>query len=213
MSWRDWIRTVEIEPAVDAADPAACGVQVGVLLRAGCRVFGISLDEDHAGLPVIAELSPLLRPYGGVFDVELRGDTDPRACAALAAAGADSVTFPFEQTVDLPAVVAAARAHGLQVGVSYSAASDPHTVAAHAADADLVRCPDGELALAERLEAVHTLARALPAGAVVQVAGGVDASNVRAYYEAGARVLVVGGAIFEREDLPRAYRRLVSALA
>jgi pentose-5-phosphate-3-epimerase len=213
MSWRDWIRTVEIEPAVDAADPAACGVQVGVLLRAGCRVFGIALDEEHTALPLISELSPLLRPYGGVFDVALRGDTEPHVCAALAAAGADSVTFPFDQTVDLPALVAAARAHGLQVGISTTAESDPAAVAARAADADLVRCPDGELALAERLEAVHSLARALPAGCVIQVGGGVDASNVRAYYEAGARVLVVGGAIFEREDLPRAYRRLVAALA
>ena len=37
--------------------------------------------------------------------------------------------------------------------------------------------------------------------------------NVREFYEAGARVLVVGAAIFEREALPRAYRRLVQALA
>jgi pentose-5-phosphate-3-epimerase len=109
--------------------------------------------------------------------------------------------------------VRAARAHGLQVGISTTAETDLHAVAAQAADADLVRCPDGELALAERLEAVHTLSRALPAPCVVQVGGGVDASNIRAYYEAGARVLVVGGAIFEREDLPRAYRRLVAALA
>jgi pentose-5-phosphate-3-epimerase len=36
---------------------------------------------------------------------------------------------------------------------------------------------------------------------------------VRELYGAGARVLVVGAAIFEREDLPRAYRRLVQALA
>ena len=38
MRWSEWIRTVEIEPAVDAADPAACGVQVGVLLRAGANI-------------------------------------------------------------------------------------------------------------------------------------------------------------------------------
>jgi pentose-5-phosphate-3-epimerase len=47
----------------------------------------------------------------------------------------------------------------------------------------------------------------------IQVGGGVSHENVRELYEAGARVLVVGTAIFEREDLPRAYRRLIQALA
>jgi pentose-5-phosphate-3-epimerase len=32
-------------------------------------------------------------------------------------------------------------------------------------------------------------------------------------HEAGADLMVAGAAIFSREDLPRAYRRLVQALA
>jgi pentose-5-phosphate-3-epimerase len=36
---------------------------------------------------------------------------------------------------------------------------------------------------------------------------------VRAAHDAGADLLVAGSAIFDREDLPRAYRRLVQALA
>ena len=47
----------------------------------------------------------------------------------------------------------------------------------------------------------------------VQVDGGVKAENVRAAHEAGADLLVVGTGIFGFEDLPRAYRRLVQALA
>jgi ribulose-phosphate 3-epimerase len=47
----------------------------------------------------------------------------------------------------------------------------------------------------------------------VQVDGGVGPDNVRDLYEAGANLLVAGTAIFGREDLPRAYRRLVQALA
>ena len=47
----------------------------------------------------------------------------------------------------------------------------------------------------------------------MQVDGGIDNENVRAAYDAGATLLVAGSAIFSREDLPRAYRRLVQALA
>ena len=36
---------------------------------------------------------------------------------------------------------------------------------------------------------------------------------VRAVYDAGATLIVAGAAIFQREDLQRAYRRLVQALA
>ncbi len=77
--------------------------------------------------------------------------------------------------------------------------------------ADLVRCPRGSLY--EQLKDVSLLVRSLPPGVVIQVGGGITHDNVRELYDAGARLLVVGTAIFEREDLPRAYRRLVQALA
>jgi pentose-5-phosphate-3-epimerase len=46
----------------------------------------------------------------------------------------------------------------------------------------------------------------------VQVDGGINEENVRAAHEAGASLLVSATAIFGREDLPRAYRRLVQAV-
>jgi len=45
------------------------------------------------------------------------------------------------------------------------------------------------------------------------VDGGVSQENIREIYDAGATLLVAASAIFGREDLPRAYRRLVQALA
>ena len=52
----------------------------------------------------------------------------------------------------------------------------------------------------------------LPETVHVQVDGGVGPDNARELYEAGADLLVAGTAIFGREDLPRAYRRLVHTL-
>ena len=39
MGWQRWIRTVEVEPSLYAADFSRLGEQVEVLLRAGARVF------------------------------------------------------------------------------------------------------------------------------------------------------------------------------
>jgi pentose-5-phosphate-3-epimerase len=48
---------------------------------------------------------------------------------------------------------------------------------------------------------------------VLQVGGGVTHDNALGLYKAGARLLVAHEAIFAREDFPRAYRRMVQALA
>ena len=43
MGWRDWVRTVEIEPSLYAADFWRLGEQVQSLLHAGARIFHV----DH----------------------------------------------------------------------------------------------------------------------------------------------------------------------
>ena len=60
---------------------------------------------------------------------------------------------------------------------------------------------------------VFRLRELLPPSVTIQVEGGIWHENVRSLYLAGAGVLVADESIFEREDLPRAYRRLVQALA
>jgi ribulose-phosphate 3-epimerase len=64
----------------------------------------------------------------------------------------------------------------------------------------------------EALGRIRRLREALPASIHVQVDGGVDDGNARAVFEAGARLLVAGSAIFQAGDVPRSYRRLVQAL-
>ncbi len=53
----------------------------------------------------------------------------------------------------------------------------------------------------------------MPQATHVQVDGGIGPENIRALRDAGATLFVAATAIFGREDLPRAYRRLVHDLA
>jgi ribulose-phosphate 3-epimerase len=225
VAWRDWIRTVEVEPSLYAADFARLGEQVDVLLRTGARVFHFDVGDGHfvepvtIGPVVLQSIAPRVHEMGGVLDCHLMVDNPTRHFPQIAAAGGDSVTFHYEVVDDVPGTIAVAREHGLQVGVAFNPESEPEAVAAVASDADLVLCMSihpGYSGQEFRPDAVDRIARlraGLPDEVNIQVDGGIDNETIVAAHEAGATLLVAGSAIFGREDLPRAYRRLVQALA
>jgi len=225
VSWRDWIRTVEIEPSLYAADFANLGEQVEILLRAGARVFHFDVGDGHfvepitMGPVVLQGIAPLVHAHGGAMDCHLMVDNPARHFPQIAEAGGNSVTFHYEVVEDVPATIALAREHGLGVGVAFSPESEPEDVTAVSGDADLVLCMSihpgygGQEFMPDALERVVRTRAGLPDPVQVQVDGGIDNENVRAVYDAGATLIVVGTAIFGREDLPRSYRRLVQALA
>lgn len=225
MPWRDWIRTVEVEPSLYAADFARLGDQIEDLCRAGCRIFHFDVGDGHFVEPVtigpivLQSISPIVHRYGGAVDVHLMVESPAKYFAPVAAAGGDSVTFHFEAVGDVAATIRAAREQELQAGVAFNPESEPEAVAAVSGDADIVLCMSihpgysGQPFREETFERVKKLRAALPEHIYIQVDGGVGPDNVRQLYDEGVRLLVAGSSIFSREDLPRAYRRLVQALA
>ncbi|MBV8079915.1 MAG: hypothetical protein JO186_05995 [Actinobacteria bacterium] len=209
MAWREWIRTVEVVPALDAGDVAALQPAVDALLRTGCRIFHVHV-RGESDADAITEMKIMARRYDGVVDVHVR-DADPAASfARLAAAGADSVTFDAHAAADPASTIRAARECEVQVGVAFRVDIEPEEIAATASDADLVLCACEGSHVVEHVRRVASL---LPDRVEVQVEGGVSHDNLRSLSRAGARLLVADRPIFDREDLPRAYRRLVQALA
>jgi ribulose-phosphate 3-epimerase len=225
MGWQDWVRTVEIEPSIYAADFSRLGDEVEILLRTGVRVFHFDVGDGHFVEPitmgpiVLRAIAPTVHAMDAFVDCHLMVDNPLRHFPQIADAGGDSVTFHYEAVDDVPATIAAAREHGLQVGVAFNPETEPEDVARVAGDADLVLCMSihpgysGQAFMEGAIERIKRTRAALPPSVFVQVDGGVDNENVRSVYEAGATLMVAGAAIFHREDLPRAYRRLVQALA
>jgi len=223
--WRDWIRTVEIEPSLYAADFSRLGEQVEDLCRCGCRIFHFDVGDGHFVEPVtmgpivLKDVAPIVHRYQGAMDVHLMVENPVKYFEPVAAAGGDSVTFHYEAVDDVAATVRAAREHELQVGIAFNPESEPEDVAAVSGDADIVLCMgihpgySGQPFREETFERVSRLRAVLPDQVFIQVDGGVGPDNVRELFERGTRLLVAGSAIFAREDLPRAYRRLVQALA
>jgi ribulose-phosphate 3-epimerase len=224
VAWRDWVRTVEVEPSVYAADFTILGEQVQHLLNAGARVFHFDVGDGHfvppvtIGPVVLRSIAPMIHRMDGVIDCHLMVDNPAHHFPEIAESGGDSVTFHVEIADDASAVIAQAREHGLGVGIAFNPTTEVE-VAAEAANAgaDLCLCMSivpgysGQEFMEEasaRIERLRSLV-----DCYVQVDGGVNQDNVRAVHDAGADLLVVGSGIFAREDLPRSYRRLVQALA
>jgi ribulose-phosphate 3-epimerase len=225
MPWDDWIRTVEIEPSLYAADFNVLGEQIDTLMRAGVRIFHFDVGDGHFVEPitigpiVLESISARIHEQGGVIDCHLMTETPEKHFRAIAAAGGDSVTVHYEACPDLPAAARAAREHRLEVGLSFK----PQTAAADAARVadpfDLVLCMSiepgysGQPFMPEAFDRIRQLRDLLAPGKHIQVDGGVGADNIRAVRDAGADLLVAGSSIFGKGDLTQAYRRLVQALA
>lgn len=226
MDWESWIRTVEIEPSLYAADFAHLGEQIEVLLRTGARIFHFDVGDGHFVEPitmgpiVLQSIAPLVHSFdGAAMDCHLMVDNPTKYFPQIAQAGGDSVTFHYEVVDDVPATIAVAREHGLQAGVAFNPETDPEDVAKVAGDADIVLCMSinpgysGQAFMPDALKRIETLRAVLPESIHIQVDGGIDEENVRSVNEAGATLIVAGSAIFAREDPQRAYRQLVQALA
>jgi ribulose-phosphate 3-epimerase len=227
MSWDDWIRTVEVEPSLYAADFSRLGEQVEILLRAECRVFHYDVGDGHFITPittgpiVLQWIAPIIHRAGGVLDCHLMVEAPERHIPQFAEAGADSVTVHFEVAEDLPGVVALAREHGLQVGMAFNPETPVEDAARAACDAevDVVLCMSvhpgysGQSFIPESVERVRELRSLVPKSMHVQVDGGVGPQNIRELHDAGASLFVAATAVFGREHPPSAYRRLVQDLA
>ncbi len=227
MSWQDWIRTVEVEPSLYAADFSRLGEQIEILLRAEVRVFHFDVGDGHfvppitTGPIVLQSISPIVHAAGGVLDCHLMVETPERHFEQFREAGADSVTVHYEACSDLPSVVALAREQDLEVGLAFNPETTPEAAAeaALATGVDFVLCMSihpgfsGQDFMPEALDRIRTLRELLPEPVPIQVDGGIGPGNIRDVHDAGANLFVAGTAIFGREDLPRAYRRLVGDLA
>jgi ribulose-phosphate 3-epimerase len=222
--WREWIRTVEVEPSIYAGDFLRLGEQLDVLLRAGVRVFHFDVGDGHfippvtIGPVVLRSIAAVVHAAGAVIDCHLMVEGPERQFAEIASSGGDSVTVHYEACPDLPATVALAREHGLQVGLAFNPETEPEDAAAAADGVDLVLCMSihpgysGQAFMPEALGRVARLRGLLPESTPIQVDGGVGPDNIGALHDAGASLFVAGSAIFGKEDLTRAYRRLVQQI-
>jgi len=226
MGWDSWIRDGrEIEPSLYAADFTRLGEQIDVLLAAGCRVFHFDVGDGHfippvtIGPVVLRSIAPMIHAAGGVIDCHLMVSDPAHHFPEFGESGADSVTFHVEATDDPVGVAAAARAHGLAVGVAFNPATTPSqaATAAELAGADMILCMSiepgysGQAFMPAALGRIEELARLVEIP--IQVDGGIGETNAKAVRDVGASLLIAGNAVFADPDPGAAYARIRAAAA
>jgi ribulose-phosphate 3-epimerase len=223
VGWDTWIRGVEVEPSIYAADFARLGEQLTELLDAGARIFhfdvgdGHFIDEITIGPIVIRSIADLVHERGGVFDCHLMVDQPDWQFEHIRAAGGDSVTFHVEVADDPAQTIARARDLGLGVGVALNPETPVERAVAAAEGADLVLCMSihpglsGQEFMPEAFERIAELRRLLPDDVAIQVDGGVSLGTIAAARAAGANLLVSGSAVFWNDHPGAAYKGLLTA--
>jgi ribulose-phosphate 3-epimerase len=226
MGWTDWMRDVEVEPSLYAANFAILAEQIDTLLHAGVRIFHFDVGDGHFVPPVtmgpivLRSISGRIHEAGAVVDCHLMTETPEKHFDAIAAAGGNSVTVHFEACPDLEAVVRAARARSLEIGLAFKPETSPRDAVRAASDTgvDLVLCMSiepgysGQKFMNDAYDRIRETRHLLPDAIPVQVDGGIDRDNIAAVRDAGARLFVSGKSTFDADDIATAYGALVEAL-
>ena len=223
MGWNDWIRTVEVEPSLYAADFANLGEQIDVLLRTGARIFHFDVGDGHFVEPitmgpiVLQSISPLIHRGGGAIDVHLMVERPERHVAAFAEAGADSINIHEEATPHVNYALNLVRDAGCRAGLAITPATPVEMVREVTEIVDIVLCMTvnpgwgGQPFIPTSFDKIARLRSLLPETVALTVDGGVDTETAGPCAEAGATLFVAGSAVFGEEDPAAAYRALVAA--
>lgn len=178
---------------------------------------GVFVPNISFGFPV---MKPIRQATGKFLDVHLMIVEPEKYVGRFVEAGADLVTFHVEATSDPAACAALIRRAGAKVGVSIKPATPVGALRGLLPAVDLVLVMSvepgfgGQSFIAgstEKVRELRKLADELNPALMIEVDGGVSASNARELFDAGAEALVAGSAVFKAPDPEEEIRRMLRA--
>ena len=178
---------------------------------------GLFVPNISFGFPV---LKAIRKASDKCLDVHLMIVEPERYVVRFVEAGADIVTFHYEAARDIAACVDLIRKAGARVGISVKPATPVEVLRDILPLVDMVLIMSvepgfgGQSFMPEALQKVadlRTMARELGLETLIEVDGGISASNARALYDAGADALVAGSSIFGAADPEREILHLLHA--
>ena len=212
---------LRIAPSILAADLWALGEAVEQAEAGGAAWVHVDVMDGHfvPNLTFGACIVKSLRKHTAApLDVHLMIDDAPGYVDAFADAGADIITFHVEAVEEPERIIERIRAKGCRVGVTLN---PPTPVSAlegllDAVDMVLVMTVNPGFSyqkmIPECVEKVRVLRERMGPEFDIEVDGGVNKETLPLVARAGANIVVAGGGVFGRPDIPAATRELLDLL-
>jgi ribulose-phosphate 3-epimerase len=209
-----------IAPSILSADYARLGAEVRAAEAGGADWIHLDVMDGRFvpnltfGPGLVRALRPLTRRP---FDVHLMLERPGEFLKAFAEAGADHLSFHLECGQEPAALCRRIRRLGKRAGLCLKPGTALDSLGPLLGLVDLVvimsvepgfsgqRFMAGQMAKVRRLADLRKKGKA---GFLIEVDGGVSATNARQAWAAGADVLVAGTSVFGKKD----YRRAIQAL-
>ena len=212
--------TVRIAPSILAGDFARLADAVARVEAGGADFVHVDVMDGHfvpnitIGIPVVKALK---RVAHVPLDVHLMITNPDQYLEDFVRAGADMLTVHVEVLPHLHRTLTRIRELGARAGAAINPSTPVDSIRDVARELDhlLVMSVNpgfsGQVFIphsVEKVAAARELLARLRSRAVIEVDGGVDATNAAALVEAGASILVAGAAVFGAADPAEATRAL-----
>lgn len=213
-----------IAPSILAADFSRLGEEVLTAVGAGARYIhldvmdGMFVPQISFGNPVIASLRPLT---DAIFDVHMMVEEPGRYVKDMVDVGADIITVHAEACTHLDRVITEIKNYGVKAGVVLNPATPLETLDFILDELDMVLIMTvnpgygGQAYISYCNEKIRRLRRMIDErglSTLIEVDGGVKASNIQQIADCGADVFVCGSAVFNG-DIAKNVKELQAKLA
>jgi ribulose-phosphate 3-epimerase len=212
-----------LAPSILSADFGRLADEIAAAERGGAGAVHVDVMDGHF-VPNITVGPPVVKAVRKAtalpIDVHLMIENADRYLDAFADAGASWVTLHVEAVPHLERAVARLRERGVRPGVALNPATPISSLDEILPELGYVLVMSvnpgfsGQRFIPASLDKVRRLRAQIQArglSAVIEVDGGVDATNIHAVAEAGAEVMVAGSAVYGGGDPESAARRLIEA--
>lgn len=202
-----------IAPSVLSADFGNLNQDIAMLDRSRAEwvhidvMDGVFVPNISFGFPV---MKPIRKATSKVLDVHLMITAPEKYVERFVEAGADYVTFHYEATENIDLCIDLIRKAGAKVGISIKPGTEPEVLDKWLYKLDLILVMSvepgfgGQKFMPSSIAKCEYLSRKKEelglSELIIEVDGGISASNSRLLFNAGAEALVAGSSVFGAES-------------